>query len=599
MKVSPFKPGLRTPLRRLLPLYRLLPLFLSAFILFVIALGFVRQSKPVQASSVAQPTLTNPDATCAHCHAAIVTSYRKTSMAQGSGLATTALDLGSFTQTSSGVTYKVANRDNPHLHATRENDQAPLDDTEQLAYFIGSGKHGRTYLFSRTNGDEKLWYEAPINWYTRRSAYGMAPAFDRTPTAPLALQTDANCLHCHASAVQQPLAGAVNAFKDQPFQQAGIGCSSCHGDTAEHVRTNGKAPMLKLAALAPPKRESICLQCHLEGDAMVQRTGRTLSTFVPGQDLADTAVYFVNAASPKSAARASSQYEGMLRSSCFRAVGDKLTCTTCHDPHSNPAPVERVAFYRAKCLQCHSASPGFQPATHHAEQPDCASCHMTSRPTSDISHEQNVDHDIEAMPRSLVTQQSTHPALELHSLDAPATPVRYTRAVDLVPVGGAQPTPRERGLAYAQFALHGDRDSYGEALSLLHQTEQAGNADSAVHEQLGYLAQIANSAKTARTEYEAALAQNPQSSTALSNLAVLEAQSGDTPSAIRHLSILAAGDPGQTAALLNLALLECRANDGAAAKTTLKRALAYNPDSAEARTFLATGNYGSNHCAVH
>ena len=582
---------------RLLPGRRALP-FLLVFTLLLAALVVGKELKPVQASSIARPTFTNPDATCAQCHAAIVASYSKTSMAQGSGLATASLDLGTFNHTSSGVTYKVSEKENiARLRSTRDSDQAPLDDSEQLAYFIGSGKHGRTYLFSRTNGDVKLWYEAPVNWYTRRAAYGMAPAYDHTASAPLALPTDANCLHCHASAVQQPIAGAVNAFRDQPFQQAGIGCSSCHGDTAEHVRSNGKAPMLKLAALAPAKRDSVCLQCHLEGDAMVQRTGRTLATFVPGEDLADTAVYFVNAASPKSAARASSQYEGMLRSACFRAVGDKLTCTICHDPHSNPAPAERVTFYRAKCLQCHTASATFQPAAHHPEQPDCAACHMPSRPTSDISHEQNVDHDIEAHPHTLEAS-TPKPVLELHSLDSPS-PARYTRAVDLVSVGPAHPSPRERGLAYAQFALHGDRDSYGEAVNLLHQTEQAGKADGLVHEQLGYLAQIAHDPQIARKEYEAALEQNPQSPTTLANLAVLQAQSGDIAAAIRHLSTIAANDPGQTAALLNLALLQCRTNEAAAAKATLKRALAYNPDDPQARIFLATGDYGNAHCAVH
>ncbi len=574
-------------------------LFAAALLFTIACWKWVSRPRTVQAAAITAPVLTDPDATCGQCHAKIVNSYRQTSMARGSGLALNAFTAGSFTHDAAGVTYRLSQRDgNARLRSTRDSQTAPLDDTEQLAYFIGSGKHGRTYLFRRTNGDEKLWYEAPVNWYTRRAAYGMAPAYDAATSAPLALPTDANCLHCHASAVQQPLAGAANAFRDQPFLQAGIGCGSCHGDAAEHVRSNGKIAMLKLGALAPPKRDSICLQCHLEGDAMVQMPGRSLSTFMPGQDLAATAVYFVNASSPKSAARASSQYEGMLRSACFRAVGDRLTCTTCHDPHSNPAPAERVAFYRAKCLQCHTGSATFQPANHHPEQPDCAACHMPSRATSDISHEQNVDHDIEAQPHRMAVA-AARPTLELHSLDAPVSSARYTRAVDLVPVGPAQPGARERGLAYAQFAVRGDHDSYGQALSLLRVAERDGNADRVVHEQLGYLAQIANDTKAARTEYEAALLQEPKSTTALANLAVLEAQEGETSAAIRHLSILAANDPGQTAALLNLALLQCRSNDGASAKATLQRALAFNPDDPATRIFLATGDYGGAHCAVH
>ena len=531
-------------------------------------------------------------------------------MARGSGLASEALHTGSFTHQPSGVSYRIDRKDGiARLHSTRESTQAPLDDTEQLAFYIGSGKHGQTYLFSRSTPDHqaKLWYEAPVNWYTRRAAYGMAPAFDNTASAPLALPTDANCLHCHATQIQQPLPTSVNAFADQPFLQAGIGCASCHGDATAHLNSGGKAPMLKLATLAPTKRDSVCLQCHLEGDAMIERPGKRLSEYQPGEDLSETAIYFVNASSPKSAQRASSQYEGLLRSACRRAAGNQLTCTTCHDPHSTPAPVERVAFYRGKCLQCHADSARFVAATHHPEQQDCATCHMPSRSTSDISHEQNVDHDIEAYPRSLTAREGVRKAnspqaaaLELHSLgEAKTPPVRYLHAVDLVAVGEAPATDRERGLAYAQFAAKGDRDSYTRAHSLLRKVEFQGNADVRIHEQLGYLAQMRNDNATARTEYQAALMQSPHDVAVLSNLAVLQAQGADLPAAILSLSDVVTADPTQTAAALNLAMLQCQNGSAAAAKASLQRALRYNPDSVEARAFLKTGNYAGAHCAVH
>ncbi len=576
-------------------------LALVVILLAVLTATLVLRAKniqPAHAATASSPVLTDPDKACIQCHAAIVTSYQKTSMARGSGLALQALSTGTFTNQTSGVTYKVSQKDGvAYLHSTRESETAPLDDTEQLTYYIGSGLHGRTYLFSRTNGNTKLWYEAPVNWYTRRASFGMAPAYDSTTTAPLSLPTDANCLHCHAGAVQQTLAAAPNAFRDEPFQQAGISCSNCHGDSAEHLRTLGKAPMLKLAALTPSKRDSICLQCHLEGDAMVQRAGRSLSTFAPGQELADTAVYFVNTSSEKTRERAGSQYEGLLRSACRRSVGDKLTCTTCHDPHSEPPPEQRVAFYRGKCLQCHGDSASFHPATHHSEQQDCAACHMPSRATSDISHEQNVDHDIEARhPPHGAAQQ---PALSLSNLDGPIPAATYTRAVDLVSVGNVQPTDRELGLAYAQFAVRGDRASFSKAVKLLRSAELNGADDGVVREQLGYLAQIAGDAKTARTQYAATLAQNAHDVAALSNLAVLDAQQRDSSGAIQHLATIFTDDPGQTTALLNLALLQCRSGDGASARSTLKRALHFNPDNADARHFLNTGDYGGAHCAVH
>ena len=574
---------------------------LVALVVALVAIALALQLLPrksqlttVHAATPQQAALTDGDRACAECHAAIYNSYEQTSMARGSGVATEALRPGSFTSQSSGVTYCVQARNGTAtLTSRRESERAPLDDTETLAYHIGSGLHGRTYLFARNvpGTESALWYEAPINWYTRRASYAMAPAFDNAPTAPLAMPTDPNCLHCHATGVADTVDDTTNRFRGAPFRQGGVGCAACHGDMKAHVASRGKSPVLQLAALKPKKQDSVCLQCHLEGDALVQRTGRSLAHFQPGEDLNDTAIYFVNRSSRKTEARASSQYEALLRSACRRAVGDRLTCVTCHDPHAEPAPEQRVAFYRAKCLQCHTDGARFQAARHHPEQPNCAHCHMPSRATSDIAHEQNVDHDIEVRGGNGSVPALT-PKLALN--DA----FHYASVVDLVPVGDAKPTERETGLAYAQFAVKGDRESHVRALTLLTATEQNGHADGVVHQQLGYLLQLAGKNDAARREYAAALATHPHDTTSETNLAVIEAQSGNLTEATRLLSDVAATAPDRTAALLNLAMLQCRANNTAVAKTTLQRATFYQPDSMEARIFQQTGNYGGMHCRM-
>lgn len=545
----------------------------------------------VRAATQPPLTLADPDRACANCHAAIYKSYEETNMARGSGLATEALKPGSFTSQGSGVTYRVQVRNGTAtLTSRREDERAPLDDTETLAYFIGSGLHARTYLFARNapGSSDLLWYEAPINWYTRRAGYAMTPAFEKAQTAPLALPTDPNCLHCHTTGVADAVDNTTNRFHGAPLRQGGVGCSACHGDMSAHVTSGGKAPVLKLATLTPKKQDSVCLQCHLEGDALVQRPGRSLARFQPGEDLNETAIYFVNASSPKTQARASSQYEALLRSACRRGAGERLTCVTCHDPHAEPAPEQRVAFYRGKCLQCHTDSASFHAATHHPEQPDCAQCHMPSRATSDIAHEQNVDHNIQARPAT-----ATSPKLALS--DA----FHFASAVDLVPVGDAKPTDRDNGLAYAQFAVKGDRESHSRALALLSKVEANGQADAIVHQQLGYLLQLAGQSEAARKQYAAALIAHPHDATSESNLAVLEAQAGNVAEATRLLSDVADIAPDRTAALLNLAMLQCRTNDPAAAKKTLQRALFFQPDSFEARLFLQSGDYGGMHCKVY
>ena len=253
----------------------------------------------------------------------------------------------------------------------------------------GSGTRGRTFLFQR----EGYWFETPINWYGKKGIWDMAPNFQRVQEMPLTLPADSSCLTCHASNVQPALPDARNHFQGSPFETGGITCERCHGDASEHVAQGGKGPILNPDKLAANLRDSICLQCHLEAEVSVNRPGRTLYDFQPGKEISDYLVYFVHRGAVGAGGRATSQWEALLQSACKRGSGDKLTCTTCHDPHGSPSASESVAFYRIKCLGCHTET---RYATkHHPEQPDCAKCHMPKSATQDIAHEQVTDHRIQ------------------------------------------------------------------------------------------------------------------------------------------------------------------------------------------------------------
>ena len=563
-------------------------LFVVGMMVLIVA-GVGRGSR-VMASSAGSGD--DPDRRCAGCHAAIFASWKKTSMAGGSGWATDGLIRGSFFHERSGVNYRVDSRNGEaRLLYQRQSPAAAeaLRGEERLVYYIGSGQKGRTYLFARPVEGGELWYEAPVNWYAGKKGYEMPPAYEGAERAPLALPVEPNCLHCHATGVAEPLPFARNAWAGAPFRQGGVGCSACHGDVEAHVASGGKTPMLRLGTLTPERQDSVCLQCHLEGDVMIQRAGRSLEEFEPGQDLFETAVYFVNASSAKSALRATSQYEALLRSACRRATGARMTCTTCHDPHGSPSAEERVGYFRARCLQCHTAAAGFEAAAHHPEQTDCVACHMPRRNTSDISHEQLTDHDIEARP--LVKG-----ATVTRGADGDVT--RYTDAVDLVVVGDVDAGDRERGLAYTQYAERGDKLSYVRAESLLEKVEFLGKADAVVHEDLGYLAVMCGDRAKAETEYEEALAMGKDDAVVSTDLAVLEAQSGDVADAEALLKQETKLDPGLTTAVLNLALLRCEKDHGEGARELVRLALRYNPDDVAARHFEETGEYGGVHCRL-
>ena len=492
------------------------------------------------------------------------------------------LIVGSFTHEASGVAYRIFKRDGAGwLSYARPAATAGgyLNGEVELAYFIGSNTRGRTYLFER----DGYWFETPVNWYAKKRVWDMAPNYLKSREMPLTLPVDANCLHCHVSGVAAALPGARNHFAHAPFAHGGIGCPSCHGDASEHVRTKGKSPVLNPAKLDAVRRDSVCLQCHLEGETAAYRLGHSLATYRPGDALFDSVSYFVHEGEVGPDGRATSQYEALLQSACKRASGDGMTCTTCHDPHrsqTTATPAARVAFYRAKCLACHT---GTKFATaHHPEQPDCATCHMPRSASADIAHEQVTDHRIQ-IPRK-------------------ATEARAGTNEALVPIGDEKATDRELGLAYAQMAQRGDRQSAETALTLLRKAEALEAAtvkDAELHTELGFLEQESGDIHAADREYRAALAADPDDGTARGDMAVLFAGTGDYATAVRLWQRVFDADPAQAAAGYNLALGQCRLGRKEDAEATLKRLLSFAPDDQRARALATALAGGAQSCAGH
>lgn len=496
-------------------------------------------------------------------------------MANASGFAVDGFIPGEFTHSASRVHYQVSESDGSvWLSYSRE---SPLQDRQlngrqELRYFIGSGKRGRTYLFEQHG----YWFEAPINWYGKKQLWDMAPNFQSAREMPLTLPVDPGCLHCHASSVARALPEARNLYSAEPFAHGGITCEACHGDSSAHVSSAGKTHMLTIATLEPVRRDSICLNCHLEGQAAVIRDGKRMEDFAPGENLFDFAAYFVYKAENGSGGRATSQWEALLRSECKKKSGDHLTCTSCHDPHSTPSAETKVGFFRERCLACHSKS-GFA-EKHHPENADCTSCHMARPPSNDIGHEQVTDHWI----RKRITNER-EPAAMHGELEA---------------IGG-QADDRDLGLAYAQMAERGDQDAGNKAMTLLERAEQTGGrapTDHELHANLGFLEQKTGKGLAAAEEYQIALESDPYDSLAAGNLALIEAENHRYQEAIRLWRRVYENDPAQVGAGMNLAVVECAIGDRSAAETTLGRVLAFSPDNEKARHLLGGIHSGQQKC---
>ncbi|MGA2849496.1 MAG: cytochrome c3 family protein [Terracidiphilus sp.] len=532
------------------------------------------QSEPAHAPADARPE--DPNAACASCHREIYDRYRTTPMANASGPAADGLTPADFRHNASGIRYRVFEESGKvWLSYQREGrgEGRELNGRQELTYFLGSGKRGRTYLFQQ----QGYWFEAPINWYAKKQIWDMPPNYLTAREMPLTLAVDPGCLHCHASAAASSLLDARNHYAGTPFANGGITCAACHGDGSAHVASGGKVPLANIDAMEPVRRDSICLNCHLEGQAAVVRQGRQLQSFSPGDNLFDYALFFVRRSETGSGGRATSQWEALLKSACKQGSGVRLTCTTCHDPHGSPPPAERVAFYRQRCLQCHN-QPGFQQA-HHADNPDCTACHMARPPSNDIAHEQVTDHWI----KKTVSEER----------------LPLATSGDLEVVGGFAAGDRDLGLAYAQMAARGDRQSALRAIELLLKAEKQPDAqgDHELHAQLGFLQQLNGETQQAAQEYRMALAADPLDSLAGGNLAYIEAGQHHDADAIHLWDSVFSHDPVQLGAGLNLAVVACGTGQRSVAIATLERLLVFSPDNQKAEDLLANIRSGRQKCS--
>lgn len=423
---------------------------------------------------------------CERCHAEIARSYAATPMAQSSGRARDGITPGSFKHAPSGVSYAIESSGAVHLS------KGELREERQLDYFVGSGAAGRTYLSSsHLPQQDGFVFQAPMTWYRQTGRWDASPGYQGDTLSRWSRPIEPSCLFCHASQVRMA-PETQNRYADPPFAQSGVGCERCHGPGSEHIAGGGR--MVNPSKLAPVRRDAVCSQCHMSGEARIARVARTLSNYRPGELLSDYAAFFVRAES--TGLKATGYVERLAESGCKRGAGDRLACVTCHDPHRViPAP-KRAAWYRGKCLTCHAGSD-----CRRGE--DCAGCHMPKARVMDVSHAALTDHSI--------------------SRTTGNRGVSSTGDWRLRPFSPADEGDRELGLAYAEaYAVSGDVRQRAEAKRLL----SAALPDAEVDVALARLLQGEGDGLRAGSLYQEALREKPGLLLALVNLGTLYGSAG-------------------------------------------------------------------------
>lgn len=210
---------------------------------------------------------------------------------------------------------------------------------EDGGWAFGSGAQAITYV---SRADEDAYIEHGLSWYRKPKRLDLTPGHDspkgvRYPTfaADAAIM---RCFQCHSTGALVLAAGRTI----RPAE-AGVRCESCHGPGGEHSAKPSRDNIQHPGKLNGAGINELCGRCH--------RMPAAKGVHINWDDPWNTRhqpVYLSQAA-------------------CFIKSQGKLSCLTCHNPHSD-GKVE----INAKCAGCHE-QPRHQAAI--AGQ-SCASCHM-------------------------------------------------------------------------------------------------------------------------------------------------------------------------------------------------------------------------------
>lgn len=211
---------------------------------------------------------------------------------------------------------------------------------------------------------------------------------------------NAMCADCHSSNLQKNYDDKTDSFATTWHEQ-NVGCQSCHGPSQAHVEWANKTKTETSPAISYSSVKDIGLPVDfkkLGSHGLVEQCARCHSRRQslgvgpePGEPLLNT---MLPASLTPDLYHADGQIQGEVyvfgsfTQSKMSAAG--VTCTDCHNPHSNKVKIEGNGL----CLQCHSETPSERfpslqaknydtPAHHHHPEgsagAQCVSCHMPTQ----------------------------------------------------------------------------------------------------------------------------------------------------------------------------------------------------------------------------
>ena len=371
---------------------------------------------------------------CSKCHSEIYRRFSRTSM--GHSMSAVTPSFLESTTSSAPFSLERLNRrfevysEDGSLYQSESgigsDDKESFRSAHPIEWIIGAGVNGYGAILRR----DGYLFQAPLSFYSQPMKWAPSPGYELTdlgfnrPITP-------GCIFCH-SGRPNPVSGTNGRFEREPFSELAIGCENCHGPGAAHLRAMSGADspskkdsahlnigIVNPARLTPYLADNICMACHQTGDARVLKPGKAYKDFRPGHSLDETLSILMVPPTPESPPTADhvEHYYSMTLSKCYRASRGRLSCITCHDPHGEPSPEEAPAYFRGKCLGCHTNQSCKLPLEARIQKTpanNCTGCHMPKRDIQVISHSSATNHRIVETPDEAypdVTFRQTTPAL--------------------------------------------------------------------------------------------------------------------------------------------------------------------------------------------
>ena len=529
------------------------------------------------------------DQVCESCHVLEYKNFKRTAMGRSASVPSED-DLQSlskpvtFSNDILNRTYTVYAKDGKMYHQESERDangQLVFSDSHEIAYVIGAGEIGKSYLVS--GSDE--FFVSPISFYTRINGWDLSPGYDRSNFRGFTRQAVTLCIDCHTG--QAHFApGRPDHFQQVPFQALSISCERCHGPGAIHVQQRIAGVPLKgpidLAIVNPTKlpaetRDDVCAQCHFMGDAQVLQPGKSYLDFRPGTELDKVvAIFSVPARIKANRFFALNQFEQLKLSRCAAGSKGRMGCITCHDPHVESHGAEAAQQFRKRCLSCHtleSCNAPDQKRQATAPADNCITCHMPKQPIENMNHGALTDHRILRDPSENIETRD-------QVLFEPSDELVY----DASPLGFEKASPDLRSLALAYPQVAGQYSELRQkGFAILQQAAQKFPNDPEIQGTYGQVLSVLRPGTDAAEALQKAITLGSRSPEVRTKLANLQLQEGKASAAIDLCKQSIEIEPHYTAAYLILARAYLTSGDLQNAHSTLDRLLKLDPGDDGAR----------------